>query len=54
MTFAAGDAITVVGSKLTMGAEEVLIAREIKKGDQALTLRDANGFSLWSGSGRTH
>ena len=34
--------------------EDVVIAREIKKGDQVLTLRDAKGFPLWSGQGRTH
>ena len=52
-TFAIGDALTVVGSKVTMAGQEVLIAREIKKGDQVLTLRDAKGFPLWSGRGRS-
>ena len=51
VTFAKGDALTVVGSKVTMAGQEVLIAREIKKGDQVLTLRDAKGFPLWSGRG---
>lgn len=53
VTFAKGDALTVVGSKVTMAGREVLIAREIRKGDQVLTLRDANGFPLWSGRNRT-
>ena len=53
VTFAKGDTLTVVGSKVTMGGQEVLIAREIKKGDQVLTLRDANGFPFWSGRGRS-
>lgn len=52
VTFAKGDALTVVGSKVTMAGQEVLIAREITKGDQVLTLRDAKGFPLWSGRGR--
>ena len=52
VTFAKGDALTVVGSKVTMEGQEVVIAREIKKGDQVLTLRDAKGFPLWSGRGR--
>ena len=51
VTFAKGDALTVVGSKITMAGQDVVIAREIKKGDQLLTLRDAKGFPLWSGRG---
>jgi hypothetical protein len=53
VTFAKGDALTVVGSKVTMDGHDVLIAREIKKGDQVLTLRHANGVPLWSGRGRS-
>ena len=52
-TFAKGDRLTVAGSKVTMDGQEVVIAREIKKGDQVLTLRDAKGFPLWSGRGGT-
>lgn len=51
-TFAKGDALTITGSKVTIDGQPVLIAREIKKGDQVLTLRDANGIPLWSGRGR--
>lgn len=50
--FAKGDAITVTGSKVQMGGQDVVIAREIKKGDQVLMLRDAKGFPLWAGRGR--
>jgi len=50
-TFEKGDALTVTGSKVTMNGEEVVIAREIVKGDQRLTLRDAKGFPLWAGRG---
>jgi hypothetical protein len=50
--FAKGDAITVTGSKVKMGGQDVVIAREIKKGDQVLTLRDARGFPLWYGRAR--
>jgi hypothetical protein len=50
--FGKGDAITVTGSKVKMGGQDVVIAREIKKGDQVLTLRDARGFPLWSGRAR--
>jgi hypothetical protein len=50
--FAKDDAITVTGSRVTMDGKDVVIAREVKKGDRVLTLRDANGFPLWSGRGR--
>jgi hypothetical protein len=49
MTLAKGDTLTVVGSKVTLSGQAVLIAREIRKADQLLTLRDANGLPLWSG-----
>lgn len=53
VTFAKGDALTVIGSKVTMAGQEVVIAREIRKGDQVLTLRDAKGVPVWSGRRRT-
>jgi len=49
---AKGDELTITGSKVQFQGTESLIAREIKKGDQVLTLRDANGLPLWSGRGR--
>lgn len=48
-TFVKGDALTIVGSKVTMNGQDVVLAREITKGNQRLTLRDAKGFPLWSG-----
>lgn len=51
VTFTKGDALTVVGSKVTMAGREVVIAREITRGDRVLTLRDTKGFPLWSGRG---
>jgi hypothetical protein len=50
--FRTGDTITVTGSEVKMGERDVIIAREIKKGDHVLTLRDANGVPRWSGRGR--
>jgi hypothetical protein len=50
--FAKGDAITVTGSKTKVGGQDVVIAREIKKGAKLLTLRDAKGSPLWAGRGR--
>lgn len=51
VTFTKGDALTVVGSKVTRAGHEAVIAREIRKGDQVLTLRNAKGLPLWSRRG---
>jgi hypothetical protein len=47
MTFKEGDAIEVTGSKMTMMGETALMAREVRKGDTVLKLRDENGMPLW-------
>ncbi len=51
-SLAKGDQIEVVGSKVKMNGSDALIAREVKKGDQKLTLRDAQGIPQWSGGRR--
>jgi hypothetical protein len=57
-TFAKGDELTIIGSRTTvhdmatMTNKVALIAREIKKGDKTMTLRDENGRPLWSGGMR--
>lgn len=48
-TFQKGDQIEVTGSKPQIQGTAVLIAREIKKDNRTLLLRDANGFPKWSG-----
>ena len=50
--FAKGDWITVIGSKVKMGDADVVLARQITKGQQVLLLRDEKGFPLWSGAAR--
>jgi hypothetical protein len=47
-TFAKGDQIEVTGSKVKYNNSDVVIAREIKKGDKTLTLRDEKGIPGWS------
>ena len=47
--FAKGDAVEITGSRVTMGGTEVVIGREVTKGDKTLTLRDKNGRPKWSG-----
>ncbi|OPY06321.1 MAG: hypothetical protein A4E66_02242 [Syntrophus sp. PtaB.Bin001] len=43
------DKITVKGSRITFQDKPAIIAAQVKKGDQTLELRDANGFPAWSG-----
>lgn len=42
-----GDTVTVVGSR--PGSGEVLVAREITKGQTSLILRDKDGAPVWTG-----
>ena len=48
MTFKEGDAVQIIGSKVTMMGKPAVIAREVKKGDQTLKLRNEKGVPLWS------
>ena len=48
-SFEKGDALVVTGSKVKMGGTDVVLAREISKAGQRLTLRNEQGFPLWSG-----
>ncbi len=48
-TFAKGDSVQVLGSKVTMGGKEALIAREVTRDGKTLTLRDKTGRPLWAG-----
>jgi hypothetical protein len=44
-----GDRIEVKGSRVTIAGKPAIIAAEVRKGDQLLILRDANGVPAWSG-----
>jgi len=48
-SFAKGDAIEVVGSRVTIADKEALIAREITKDGKTLVLRNTQGIPQWSG-----
>ncbi len=48
-----GDSIQVIGSKIKVDDAEFIIAREVKKGDKAVTLRNAEGVPAWSGGRRS-
>lgn len=47
-SFAKDDQIEVTGSKLKYQGKDEILAREIKKGDKLLTLRNAQGVPEWS------
>jgi DNA/RNA endonuclease YhcR with UshA esterase domain len=46
---AAGDEIEVIGAKTQVDGHDVLVVREIKKGSETMTFRNAKGFPMWSG-----
>ena len=52
VTIKALDRIQVTGSKVMWGGKTVILAAEVKKGDQVLKLRDRNGVPAWSGRTR--
>jgi hypothetical protein len=52
ITFASGDAIEILGSRVTVDDDSFVIAKRIVKGEQSWTLRDAAGRPLWAGRGR--
>jgi len=51
-SFAKGDQIEVTGAKAEYGGSEAIIAREVKKGEKTLVLRNKQGLPEWSGSRR--
>jgi hypothetical protein len=48
----AGDGIEVTGSRVKYESNDTLLAREVKKADMTLTLRNAQGIPVWSRSRR--
>jgi hypothetical protein len=46
------DKIAITGSRIDVDGESAIIARQIKKGNETLTLRDEEGYPLWRGAGR--
>jgi hypothetical protein len=48
ITVARGDAVGILGSRVTLNEKPVLLARQITKGTDTWTLRDASGRPLWS------
>lgn len=48
VSFAKGDRIEITGSTVENGDGQAVIAREVKKGDRTITLRNARGVPKWS------
>lgn len=44
----AGDAVTIIGSRVKIAGADAIIAREVRSGARTVTLRDARGFPRWS------
>jgi DNA/RNA endonuclease YhcR with UshA esterase domain len=51
-SFEKGDEVEVKGSRVAYQKGEAIIAREVKKGDKTLKLRDEKGYPVWSRRGR--
>lgn len=52
LALAAGDQVEITGSQVTFDGKPTLIAQVVKKGEQALALRDMQGVPVWAGQGR--
>lgn len=49
LQLAAGDAVTLTGSKITLQGRPTIIATELQRGDDTLKLRDKDGTPVWVG-----
>ncbi len=49
LVIAPEDKIVITGSRIDLDGEPAIVAREIRKGNTTLVLRDENGFPLWRG-----
>jgi hypothetical protein len=49
MGFNKGDQLEIVGSKLKIDGVDEVLAKEITRGDNTLTLRDKKGVPVWDG-----
>jgi hypothetical protein len=49
VTFAKGDALQVTGSQATVGDAPVLLAREVNRNGDVMTMRDESGKGAWVG-----
>ena len=43
------DKVEITGSRITFDGKPAIVAKEVKKGDEVLNLRDDSGYPVWSG-----
>ncbi len=48
MDFGKGDEITLTGSRVKQGETDLVLAREVVKGNNTFVLRDAKGDPVWN------
>ena len=48
VSFSKGDEIALTGSKVKQGEADLILAREVVKGNDTLVLRDGKGNPVWS------
>lgn len=48
VSFNKGDEVEIVGSKIKVDNQDEVLAREITKNSNSLTLRDKKGIPIWS------
>ena len=46
-----GDKVEIKGARTTLAGKPIILAAEVKKGDNVLVLRDAAGVPVWAGWG---
>jgi hypothetical protein len=46
--FEKGQTVTVTGSKVKIGETDVILAREVVRGNNTITLRDKQGGPVWT------
>ncbi len=49
VSFSKGDEISLTGSKVKQGEADLMLAREVVRGNDTVVLRDAKGNPVWSG-----
>jgi hypothetical protein len=52
VTFAAGERVTITGSRLSSGSGARLVATEVRRGESVFRLRASDGDPAWGGWGR--
>jgi hypothetical protein len=48
MSFSKGDEVTLTGSKVNQGEADLILAREVVKGNDTFVLRDDKGNPVWN------